>query len=564
MAAKDFPKLRRPLKYSRESDQGRQRNNNEDLTAIDPEQGIFVVIDGVGGHAAGEIAAQVALEHLMARLKDPLDILERRMREAIAIANREIYEQAQKDEGLRGMACVLTAAVIEDDKMTIGHVGDTRLYKIRFGKIRKLTHDHSPVGEMEDHQEISEQAAMQHPRRNEIFRDVGSELHDPDDEDFIEIIHGDFEPDSSVLICSDGLTDMVSSNQILDVINKNAGNPDSVVRELIAAANDAGGKDNISVIYVEGELFASSIRQPTVVQAGPRPVPSVFQEGAGLVRKGFVEPKKSFVEKCRAIGTAFISMLRSRLAVFIYGALTGIFLLYIMQEYFGINATNDVGNRSEQRSILRVASADRSAYATISEAMEKARAGDIIEVATGRYAEQVIMKEGVVLVSKKPREAVILSPESESPLVAVIIEGVKSGRFEGFKIEDNQKGALSIGIRLVNSAVEIIDVEVTNAREAGIEIEGGSSTLRACYLHDNPGAGVVIKGEGESQLVHNKITRNGKQGPKQRAGIEVLDSKARFENIFNSIEDNAINEILKSGDKVEGRNSGSASQRRNK
>src|SRR5205085_14253 len=173
--------------------------------------------------------------------------------EAVAVANKEIYERAQADEGLRGMACVLTAAVIEGEHMTVGHVGDTRLYKIRLGRLTKVTHDHSPVGEMEDRREISESEAMQHPRRNEIFRDVGSEPHDPDDVDFVEIIHESFEPDSAVLMCSDGLTDMLTSEQIMNVVRRHTGDPDAVVRGLIAEANEAGGKDNVSVVYIEGD-----------------------------------------------------------------------------------------------------------------------------------------------------------------------------------------------------------------------------------------------------------------------------------------------------------------------
>ena len=92
------------------------------------------------------------------------------------------------------MACVLTVAVLDNGSAVVGHVGDSRLYQIRRGEIRKITHDHSPVGEREDNHEISEAEAMRHPRRNEVFRDVGSEEHAPDDEDFIEVQRVPFEP----------------------------------------------------------------------------------------------------------------------------------------------------------------------------------------------------------------------------------------------------------------------------------------------------------------------------------------------------------------------------------
>src|ERR1035438_6554856 len=113
------------------------------------------------------------------------------------------------------MACVLTIAVAENGRAIIGHVGDSRLYKVRQGEIRKITHDHSPVGEREDSRQISEADAMRHPRRNEVYRDVGSQEHSPDDPNFIELLNIPFEPDSALLLCSDGLSDQVTSAEIL-------------------------------------------------------------------------------------------------------------------------------------------------------------------------------------------------------------------------------------------------------------------------------------------------------------------------------------------------------------
>ena len=109
---------------------------------------------------------------------------------------------------------MLTVAVLEDGSAVVGHVGDSRLYQIRRGEIRKITHDHSPVGEREDNRELTEAEAMRHPRRNEVFRDVGSEEHAPDDADFIEIQRIPFEPDCALLLCSDGLSDQVPSAEI--------------------------------------------------------------------------------------------------------------------------------------------------------------------------------------------------------------------------------------------------------------------------------------------------------------------------------------------------------------
>src|SRR5262249_22107999 len=151
-------------------------------------------------------------------------------------------------------------AVVEDGRAVVGHVGDTRLYKLRNGRIEKITRDHSPVGEREDAREISEVEAMRHPRRNEVYRDVGSEMHDELDPDFIDLHELPFEPDAALLLCSDGLTDLVDSATIRDLTIQFAGRPPEVVSALIHAANDAGGKDNVTAVYVEGDQFAAHMR----------------------------------------------------------------------------------------------------------------------------------------------------------------------------------------------------------------------------------------------------------------------------------------------------------------
>ena len=173
-----------------------------------------MVVDGVGGQAAGGKAADTAITLLRARLERETGPVPDRLREAIAVANNEIHRLAALRTEWTGMACVLTVVVVDEGRATIGHVGDTRLYRLRHGLIEKVTRDHSPVGEREDAGEISELEAMNHPRRNEVYRDVGSEPHQPDDPDFIEVKEVPFEPDAALLLCSDGLTDLVDSASI--------------------------------------------------------------------------------------------------------------------------------------------------------------------------------------------------------------------------------------------------------------------------------------------------------------------------------------------------------------
>ena len=164
------------------------------------------------------------------------------------------------------MACVLTAVVVHDGQRASSATSATRgSTSCGAARIEKVTRDHSPVGEREDAREISELEAMQHPRRNEVYRDVGSEPHEPADPDFIDVQEVTFEPDAALLLCSDGLTDLVDSTSINDIVRR-CGRPAADGGEaLIDAANAAGGKDNVTVVYVEGEQFAAAGGEP----AGP-------------------------------------------------------------------------------------------------------------------------------------------------------------------------------------------------------------------------------------------------------------------------------------------------------
>lgn len=244
------------------TDPGLQRSINEDRALVDDALGVFLVVDGLGGHAAGERAAETAVRAIIghmesAALEGRRDV-EENIRRAIAEANNQIYLEAQQNEEWHGMACVLTLAVADEDRVTVGHVGDSRLYLIWNGNLRKLTSDHSPVGEQEEHGELTEEEAMQHPRRNEVFRDVGSQPHEPHDPQFIETRTFRFRPDAALLLCSDGLSDVLTSGEISAIVERYDGDPNGTARQLVEAANRAGGKDNISVVFVAGPDFLGS------------------------------------------------------------------------------------------------------------------------------------------------------------------------------------------------------------------------------------------------------------------------------------------------------------------
>src|SRR5262249_20320714 len=152
---------------------GRVRLNNEDLPILDAARGVFGVVDGIGGKAGGGGAGATAEGVILQRLPRAVGTRAEPGGEAIAIANNQIYRAAPSSE-FKGMGCVITLAIVSGDRLTIGHVGDARLYKVGPEGIRKLTRDHSPVGEREDAGELLEADAMRHPRRNEVFRDVGT------------------------------------------------------------------------------------------------------------------------------------------------------------------------------------------------------------------------------------------------------------------------------------------------------------------------------------------------------------------------------------------------------
>jgi serine/threonine protein phosphatase PrpC len=234
---------------------GRLRAENQDRGYVDDSLGIFLVVDGLGGHAAGEKAAETAVEVIRAQLVRAGGDARHRVRSAIAAANNRICELAEENDDCRGMACVLTLAVLDEDRVIVGHVGDSRLYLIWNGAIRKLTSDHSPVGEREDSGELTELEAMLHPRRHEVFRDVGSRRHAPDDDEFVEMKEFLLKPDAAILLCSDGLSDLITSAQMLEIIERYDGAAETVARQLVDAANEAGGKDNITAIFVAGGEF---------------------------------------------------------------------------------------------------------------------------------------------------------------------------------------------------------------------------------------------------------------------------------------------------------------------
>ena len=256
------------------TDAGRQRTRNEDRFVCDPAAGIFIVADGVGGYAAGDVAAGMACEVVWRHLSQTEGTAAERLRAALTEANNAVYAHSRAEASHHGMACVLTAAVVAHGRVTVGHVGDARLYEVRREAIRKVTRDHSPVGLREDSGALTEVEAMNHPRRCEILRDLGSEPRDVADPHFIDIYQFDFAPESALLLCTDGLTDLAPKGAIHQVLLDHAGRPEAAAQTLIELANEMGGTDNITILVVEGPAFcAPAAMAPAETFSMPVPGP---------------------------------------------------------------------------------------------------------------------------------------------------------------------------------------------------------------------------------------------------------------------------------------------------
>lgn len=236
---------KRSWEASGKTDIGQKRTNNQDSILVNAELGLFAVADGMGGHSGGEVASSMAiktLEHTFANRDGALDtpdLLER----AIIECNNVIYDQSQKNPQLRGMGTTLTAGFVDNDVLHIGQVGDSRLYLYRDHNLFQLTEDHSQVYELLKAGLINE-GSMESFQKNIITRSVGYERDVKVDLFQRQIAKGD-----KYLICSDGLSGMVSDDQIAQILLNF--DVDTAVRNLVALANVQGGEDNVSVIVFE-------------------------------------------------------------------------------------------------------------------------------------------------------------------------------------------------------------------------------------------------------------------------------------------------------------------------
>ncbi len=235
------------------SDKGKVREQNEDyyyISDIDKSPGIYMLADGMGGYEGGEVASRLAIDAATRYLKNHFDIIEhtkeeimKLVREAMEYANKIVFDVAKNSEDLQSMGTTLEVCLIYNNRAYIGHIGDSRIYRIRDKFIRKLTADHSYVEQLVKDGTITKEEAKNHPKKNMLMKALGcSEYVEPD------VMVKNFEPGDIIVMTSDGLTNMVDDNIIYNTIKNNFETSDEI---LINMANNAGGIDNITVVIIK-------------------------------------------------------------------------------------------------------------------------------------------------------------------------------------------------------------------------------------------------------------------------------------------------------------------------
>jgi protein phosphatase len=294
------------------TDVGRVRDGNEDAYLVDDAMGLVAVADGMGGHRAGEVASATALESLRAAITSG-----RPLRESIEDANAAVFSKSLTDTSLRGMGTTLTAAtLVSGGTLLVGHVGDSRAYLLHDGELRQVTEDHSLVEELVREGRLTADEAAVHPQRSIITRCVGVDASVEVDVYPIELASGD-----RILLCSDGLTGMVQPDEIAATLRRED-DPARAAGQLIDAANQAGGEDNITVVVV-------AVTDEAPVRELPEPVEPL--EAVAVPEEPSTAPGERRRRGLRGVGRVLVWALPILLVLGIAVAAVG---WYARKDYF--------------------------------------------------------------------------------------------------------------------------------------------------------------------------------------------------------------------------------------
>ena len=291
------------------TDPGRRRRHNEDAFVCEPP--LFAIADGMGGAQAGELASRLAAA-AVGRAETTEGSGRERVIALVEAANRSVYERASGDQSVSGMGTTMTVALVEDDQVWVGHVGDSRAYLVREGALEQITEDHSLVAELVRSGRLTPDEAGQHPHRSVITRALGT-----DAEVAIDAIAVPTRPGDVFVLCSDGLSSMVDDAVILEQLERHRDDLDTAARSLVDSANEAGGEDNITVV-----LFEVSGSPEALERTGEIPlrddeetlhgIPSPFADGADVAH---ALPRRSRLGQVLA-ATAAVVIVVGALAVF--------------------------------------------------------------------------------------------------------------------------------------------------------------------------------------------------------------------------------------------------------
>jgi protein phosphatase len=240
------------ISYAGLTDVGRVRDANEDHWFADPEQGLYLVADGIGGSVAGGLASQIVAEVLPRLLRHKLrgigDRMAPEVTKRVSTALVELSEQLRKESlaapGLKGIGSTVVLTLLRDRQAIVAHLGDSRAYLLRAGRLQQLTKDHTIAQLLVDRGELAPERAVSHPSHGQLTRFVGMATEAIPAAETIELVPGD-----RLLLCSDGLSGMLSDRQIMAILSEPSA-PEELCRQLIAAANESGGKDNITAVVV--------------------------------------------------------------------------------------------------------------------------------------------------------------------------------------------------------------------------------------------------------------------------------------------------------------------------
>jgi serine/threonine protein phosphatase PrpC len=297
------------------TDVGKIRGNNEDTFIAQPTAAnrfvLACVIDGVGGYSGGEVAADLARQAIIKEMNDVDAEVIPAMIASFRTASRNIYTRRRAEKELESMACVATLAMVDiaNNQFYYAHVGDTRLYLLRDGSLVKISKDHSFVGFLEDSGRLTESAAMSHPKRNEINKALGFDVLIESDDAYIETGQSPFLPGDLLLLCSDGLSDMVDKSEMISIITKEGSSLQEKAALLVESANKNGGKDNITVVLVQNDK-----KPQTYTTAIPK---AVLKKKSDLVEEDKPAFKQLVADKPTAIATAPVKKTNNSLTIFL-------------------------------------------------------------------------------------------------------------------------------------------------------------------------------------------------------------------------------------------------------